>query len=141
MDRERTLCFSTIKGTRGYLAPEWVRNLPITAKADVYSFGIVLLEIVSGQNNAMFSAHRHQTTMGGSGRRAGDQFPQWAVEQMKTGRMREMVDLKLIAVDANSITDWEEVERVVLTALWCIQFDKDLRPSMGRVVEMLQGTV
>jgi hypothetical protein len=138
VDRERTLCFSTIRGTRGYLAPEWVRNLPITAKADVYSFGIVLLEIVSGHNSAIFT--RHQTIMGGSGGRPGDHFPQWAMEQMKTGRMREMVDPKL-AGDANSRIDWEEVERVVRTGLWCIQYDKDLRPSMGKVIEMLQGTI
>lgn len=137
VDRERTLCFSTIRGTRGYLAPEWVRNLPITAKADVYSFGIVLLEIVRGQNSAMFT---HHTVMEGAGRRAGDHFPRPAVEQTKTGKMRDMLDPKL-AGDVDSTIDWEEVERVVRTALWCIQYDQDLRPSMGRVVEMLQGTV
>lgn len=129
VDRERTLCFSTIRGTRGYLAPEWMRNLPITAKADVYSFGIVLLEIVSGQNSAMF---RHHQIMEGAGKRA--------VEQMKTGRLREMLDPRL-EEDVDLTIDWEEVERVVKTALWCIEYDMDLRPSMGKVVEMLQGTV
>lgn len=44
VDRETALSVSTIRGTRGYLAPEWVEfNQPITAKADVYSFGMVLL--------------------------------------------------------------------------------------------------
>lgn len=46
---------SRIRGTRGYMAPEWViQREPITAKADVYSFGMVLLEIVSGRRNFEF---------------------------------------------------------------------------------------
>ncbi|PKI69691.1 hypothetical protein CRG98_009847 [Punica granatum] len=44
--------FSRIRGTRGYMAPEWVSNLPITAKVDVYSYGIVMLELVTGMNPA-----------------------------------------------------------------------------------------
>ncbi|EOX92961.1 Receptor-like protein kinase 1, putative [Theobroma cacao] len=43
-DQTRTL--TAIRGTRGYVAPEWFRNMPITAKVDVYSFGVMLLEIV-----------------------------------------------------------------------------------------------
>lgn len=39
---------SRIRGTRGYIAPEWATNLPITAKVDVYSYGVVLLELVMG---------------------------------------------------------------------------------------------
>ncbi|KAJ4749985.1 Serine/threonine-protein kinase [Rhynchospora pubera] len=39
---------SRIRGTRGYIAPEWATNLPITAKVDVYSYGILLLELVIG---------------------------------------------------------------------------------------------
>ena len=39
--------FSKIRGTRGYTAPEWVFNLPITSKVDVYSYGIVVLEMVT----------------------------------------------------------------------------------------------
>ncbi|WZZ78538.1 hypothetical protein YC2023_099110 [Brassica napus] len=42
---------SSVRGTRGYLAPEWLANLPITSKSDVYSYGMVLLEIVSGKRN------------------------------------------------------------------------------------------
>ncbi|KAM0953476.1 putative protein kinase RLK-Pelle-SD-2b family [Dioscorea sansibarensis] len=39
---------SRIRGTRGYIAPEWVSCLPITAKVDVYSYGVVLLELLMG---------------------------------------------------------------------------------------------
>eukprot|EP01018_Ginkgo_biloba_P012991 Gb_37083 [translate_table: standard] len=118
--------------TRGYLAPEWVGNLPITAKADVYSFGIVLLEIVSGQNSTTF-------TYMATGWRQGHYFPQWAADQMAAGKMRELVDPKL--GNSMDLIAWEQVERVLKTALWCIQIDKNSRPTMGRVVQMLEGTV
>ncbi|BBH06194.1 S-locus lectin protein kinase family protein [Prunus dulcis] len=42
--------FSKVRGTRGYMAPEWMMNLKIDAKADVYSYGIVLLELLSGKS-------------------------------------------------------------------------------------------
>ena len=40
--------FSHMRGTIGYMAPEWALSLPITSKVDVYSYGVVLLEIVTG---------------------------------------------------------------------------------------------
>ncbi|KAJ7012451.1 G-type lectin S-receptor-like serine/threonine-protein kinase LECRK3 [Populus alba x Populus x berolinensis] len=43
---EQTRTHTAIRGTRGYVAPEWFRNMPITAKVDVYSYGIMLLEII-----------------------------------------------------------------------------------------------
>ncbi|KAF5778950.1 putative protein kinase RLK-Pelle-SD-2b family [Helianthus annuus] len=41
--------FLTIRGTRGYMAPEWVFKLPITSKVDVYSYGVVVLEMITGR--------------------------------------------------------------------------------------------
>ncbi|KAH9327305.1 hypothetical protein KI387_007483, partial [Taxus chinensis] len=93
VDRDQAFSFSTIRGTRGYLAPEWVLNLPVTAKADVYSFGVVLLEIVSGRNASNQSGN----------------LVQWVSVKMKEGRVaEEVVDPKL---DAGSV-DAEEMERV-----------------------------
>uniref|UniRef100_A0A2N9FCJ5 non-specific serine/threonine protein kinase n=1 Tax=Fagus sylvatica TaxID=28930 RepID=A0A2N9FCJ5_FAGSY len=48
---DQTRTFTMVRGTRGYLAPEWHKNTPISVKADVYSFGIVLLEIVCCRRN------------------------------------------------------------------------------------------
>ncbi|KAL3007621.1 hypothetical protein AAZX31_08G345000 [Glycine max] len=42
-----------IRGTRGYMASEWVYNLPITSNVDVYSYGIVLLEMTTGKSQTM----------------------------------------------------------------------------------------
>ncbi|KAG5543611.1 hypothetical protein RHGRI_016381 [Rhododendron griersonianum] len=42
--------FSRVRGARGYMAPEWISNLPITSKVDVYSYGMVMLEMVTGKS-------------------------------------------------------------------------------------------
>ncbi|KAK8967231.1 G-type lectin S-receptor-like serine/threonine-protein kinase [Platanthera guangdongensis] len=51
VSREHSHVITMVWGTRGYLAPEWVRNWPNTIKADVYSYGMVLLEIIGGRRN------------------------------------------------------------------------------------------
>lgn len=51
MGREHSQVVTMVRGTRGYLAPEWVSNRAITVKADVYSYGMLLLEIVGGRRN------------------------------------------------------------------------------------------
>ena len=48
---DQTRTFTGARGTRGYVAPEWHKNIPISVKADVYSYGIVLLEIVCCRKN------------------------------------------------------------------------------------------
>eukprot|EP01018_Ginkgo_biloba_P021481 Gb_33304 [translate_table: standard] len=120
VERERTISFSRVRGTRGYMAPEWVMNLPITAKADVYSFGIVLLEIVSGRSSS------------GSFRDRPNQLAEWIWEGIKEERWIErVVDSKL----AGKIVV-EEVERVLRTGLRCVEQDRNARPSMSEAVEM-----
>eukprot|EP00253_Pinus_taeda_P011010 PITA_11010 len=122
VDRDQAFSFSTIRGTRGYLAPEWAMNLPITAKVDVYSFGIVLLEMVTGRSSLS------SLTLQNYGH-----LVQWVSAMMKEGKaMEEVVDPKM-----HGDFDLEEVERVLKTALLCVQQEKDMRPSMSRVVEML----
>ncbi|XP_059077574.1 G-type lectin S-receptor-like serine/threonine-protein kinase At2g19130 [Cryptomeria japonica] len=54
--RDFSHVLTTTRGTRGYLAPEWISSLPITPKVDVYSFGITLLEIISGRRSLDFTA-------------------------------------------------------------------------------------
>ncbi|XP_057824518.2 putative receptor protein kinase ZmPK1 [Cryptomeria japonica] len=123
--RDRALNFSTIRGTRGYLAPEWTMNLPITAKADVYSFGILLLELVSGREAAKFN-------VGGS----SVNFVQWACENVRGGGwMVTVVDTKM-AVAGN---EEKEMERVLKMAVACVEQDRDRRPSMSELVEMLMA--
>ncbi|EEF44796.1 s-receptor kinase, putative [Ricinus communis] len=123
MNREDSLVYTTVRGTRGYLAPEWITNNPISEKSDVYSYGMVLLEIIGGRKNYDSSENSEKS-----------HFPSYSFKMLEEGRLKEIIDPKL---DVN-----ESDERVVTSikvALWCIQEEMQLRPSMGKVVQMLEG--
>lgn len=122
--RYRTL--TSVRGTRGYLAPEWLANLPITSKSDVYSFGMVLLELVSGRRNFELSNETN-----------GKKFSVWAFEEFEKGNVGNILDEKL----ADSNVDMDQVTRAVQVSFWCIQEQPSQRPMMGKVVQMLEGIV
>ncbi|XP_030488313.2 G-type lectin S-receptor-like serine/threonine-protein kinase At1g34300 [Cannabis sativa] len=121
--RYRTL--KSVRGTRGYLAPEWLANLPVTSKSDVYSYGMVLLEIVSGKRNFEVSAETNHK-----------KFSVWAYEEFLNGNIRNIVDKRLV-VDED--IDMDQVMRAVQVSFWCIQEQPSHRPMMGKVVQMLEG--
>ncbi|XP_020263390.1 G-type lectin S-receptor-like serine/threonine-protein kinase At1g34300 [Asparagus officinalis] len=120
--RHRTL--TSVRGTRGYLAPEWLANLPITSKSDVYSYGMVLLEIVSGRRNFDVSEE--------TGRK---KFSLWAYGEFEKGNIENIVDKRLLESDV----DMEQLDRAVQVSFWCIQEQPSQRPTMGKVVQMLEG--
>ncbi|KAJ6798447.1 G-type lectin S-receptor-like serine/threonine-protein kinase [Iris pallida] len=123
--RHRTL--TSVRGTRGYLAPEWLANLPITSKSDVYSYGMVLLETLSGRRNFDVSEE--------TGRK---KFSIWAYEEFDKGNVGSIVDKRLLP---SSDVDMEQLERAVRVSFWCIQEQPSQRPTMGKVVQMLEGIV
>lgn len=124
--RDFSRVLTTMRGTRGYLAPEWISGVAITAKADVYSYGMMLLEIVSGRRNSEYSQDGKVKF-----------FPSWAVRVVvDEGDILSLLDYRLDrAVDA------EEVSRICKVAFWCIQDDELQRPSMGQVVQILEGVL
>ncbi|XP_058206067.1 G-type lectin S-receptor-like serine/threonine-protein kinase At5g24080 isoform X2 [Rhododendron vialii] len=125
MAREHSHVVTMVRGTRGYLAPEWVSNRPITVKADVYSYGMLLLEIVGGRRNLDMT------------RDAEDFFyPGWAFKEMENGTPLKVADRRM-----RGTVDEEELVRALRVAFWCIQDDVSMRPSMGEVVKMLEGPV
>jgi len=127
--RDSSRALTTARGTVGYLAPEWILGLPITAKADVYSYGMVILELVSGRRNR---------DAAGPGRRGGGgcYFPLWAATKVREGQVLALLDERL-AGDA----DVEELGRACNVACWCIQQDEALRPTMGQMVQVLEGSL
>ncbi|XP_062097020.1 G-type lectin S-receptor-like serine/threonine-protein kinase LECRK1 [Humulus lupulus] len=122
LNPDQTRTFTGIRGTRGYVAPEWHRRLPITAKADVYSFGIVLLEIICCRRNVMWDLPEKEAVL-----------EEWVYTCFENGELVNLVESEEI--------DKRELERMVKVALWCIQEDPSLRPSMKKVLLMLEGTV
>lgn len=133
VEKDHSLNVSTIRGTRGYLAPEWFQSNSITAKVDVYSFGMVLFEMVMGKRNVHVCNSIEQDRQ--------LYFPEWAFEMvMIQGKMEELLDKRLNGITENQI-EMETVERMVKTALWCIQSRAEERPSMGKVAKMLEGAI
>ncbi|XP_009415772.3 G-type lectin S-receptor-like serine/threonine-protein kinase At2g19130 [Musa acuminata AAA Group] len=121
--RDFSRVLTTMRGTRGYLAPEWITGVAITAKADVYSYGMMLFEIISGRRNL------EQTEGGIAG-----YFPKLVATRLVADGVESLLDPRL-GGEANL----EEVERACKLACWCIQDGESCRPTMGQVVQVLEG--
>lgn len=136
--RDFSRVLATMRGTWGYVAPEWISGLAITAKADVYSYGMTLLELIGGRRNVETPASGANNTNGNGGGDYGDKwfFPPWAAHQIIEGNFAAVIDDRLGGVYKS-----EEAERVSLVAIWCIQDNEEMRPTMGMVVKMLEGVV
>ncbi|XP_030931774.1 putative receptor protein kinase ZmPK1 [Quercus lobata] len=124
--------FSKIRGTRGYMAPEWVFNLPITSKVDVYSYGIVVLEIVTGKGPSR-SVH----AIDDGGEVEHKRLVTWVRENMKKAAANISSLENIIDPMLEGKYDMGEMEALVQVALQCVEEDKDARPTMSQVVEML----
>lgn len=124
--RDFSRVLTTMRGTRGYLAPEWISGVAITAKADVYSYGMMLLEIVSGKRNSEYSQDGKVKF-----------FPRWAARVVvDEGDILSLLDYRL-----DRAADAEELSKICKVAYWCIQDDEFQRPSMGQVVQILEGVL
>ncbi|KAF8024560.1 hypothetical protein BT93_F1664 [Corymbia citriodora subsp. variegata] len=124
--------FSRIRGTRGYMAPEWVYNMPITSKVDVYSYGIVLLEMVTGRS----------PTEGLANTEGGDEnesklLASWVREKKRTGVPMETWIKEIVDPRLTGEFDVRKIEVLVTVALQCVEGDRNARPTMSQVVEML----
>lgn len=109
-----------VAGTTGYLAPEYAMRGQLTKKADVYSTGVLILEIVSGRSSA-------KSTWSGTPKF----LLEWAWQLYEEGRLLELVDPKLEKYPE------DEVLRYMKVALFCTQAAAQRRPSMTQVVAML----
>ncbi|KAK3442443.1 hypothetical protein EUGRSUZ_B02603 [Eucalyptus grandis] len=126
MNQSHTM--TNIRGTRGYVAPEWFRNLPITVKVDVYSFGVLLLEIISCRSCLASESSGEEREI--------DALTDWAYDRFMEGRLDALVE-----GDAQALRDTEKLKNLVMVAFWCIQEEPSLRPTMRKVTQMLEGAV
>ncbi|KAH0775778.1 hypothetical protein KY290_007189 [Solanum tuberosum] len=113
------------RGTIGYVAPELIsRSIgAISYKADVYSFGMLLMEMLDLKRNEVANEEN-----------SSQYFPYYIYDKFNKG--------KEIVVDEGANDDEKKIARKLsLIALWCIQTNPIQRPSMSKVVEMLEGEV
>lgn len=127
--KDRTRTSTNVRGTMGYLAPEWLKNAPITAKVDVYSFGVMLLEILFCRRHIEL----HQIDDGTEG---GDDMIliDWVLYWVKEGNLRDIVNH-----DLEVANDFKRFERMTMVGLWCLCPNPTHRPSIAKVIQMLEG--
>ncbi|XP_068653180.1 probable receptor-like protein kinase At5g20050 [Aristolochia californica] len=132
MGRDESRVVTTIRGTRGYLAPEWLLERGVTEKSDIYSYGMVVLELVGGRRNVLLVGD------GDKSDRKWSYFPRIVDGKVREGKVMEVVDERLMEEGG---VEEREVRTLVNVGLCCIQEKARLRPSMAEVVDMLEGRV
>ncbi|BFG17703.1 hypothetical protein CerSpe_039760 [Prunus speciosa] len=116
---------STPIGSLGYVSPEAALTGEATKEADVYSYGIVLLEILTGRKPVMFTEE-------------DEDIVKWVKRQLQRGQVSELLEPGLLELDPES-SDWEEFLLGVKVGLLCTAPDPQDRPSIADVVFMLEG--
>ncbi|MCE2055243.1 putative ribokinase [Datura stramonium] len=110
---------SPIEGTFGYMAPEYFMHGIVNEKTDVFAFGVLLLELITG-------------------RRAVDSYRKslvlWAKPLLQKNNIKEIADPRL-----GDDYDVVEMKRAMFTALSCLHHLPDIRPNMKKVVQLLRG--
>ncbi|GLT49781.1 hypothetical protein SLA2020_233140 [Shorea laevis] len=124
-DQTRTV--TEVRGTRGYVAPEWlIGKKPVTVKVDVYSFGILLLELICCRRKVEQDLEDEKQRV----------LADWAYDCYEEGKL-----YLLVQEDEEAMEDIKRVDKFVMIAIWCIQDDPSLRPTMKTVSQMLEGTI
>ncbi len=116
---------SSSVGSLGYVSPEANDSGELTREADVYSFGIVLLELLTGRRPAVFNLQ-------------DEDIVKWVKRMLQLGEITEVFDPALLDLDPES-SEWEEFLLAVKIALLCTAPDPADRPSIAEVVLMLEG--
>ncbi|GMH07692.1 hypothetical protein Nepgr_009532 [Nepenthes gracilis] len=117
-----TVCID-VAGTFGYLAPEYFMHGKVTDKIDVYAFGVVLLELLSGRkpiNNKNLNIQ--------------ESLVMWAGAILRDGKRSQLLD-----PDLGTDYDHDQIERMVLAATLCIRRDPQFRPGISMILKLLQG--
>nr|GEU92575.1 cysteine-rich receptor-like protein kinase 2 [Tanacetum cinerariifolium] len=117
---------TAIAGTLGYMAPEYLAHGQLTEKADVYSFGVLLLEVVTGMENNKSKTLEYT-----------DSLVAIAWRHFQQNKVEEIFDPNLMMHIYPNSNYQEEAMKVVHIGLLCTQEDPSLRPSMSTVLKML----
>ncbi|XP_024977328.1 probable LRR receptor-like serine/threonine-protein kinase At1g67720 [Cynara cardunculus var. scolymus] len=117
---------SIVRGTLGYLDPEYYISNHLTEKSDIYSFGVILLELISGKeaiSNESFGLNCRNIV-------------QWAKLHIENGDIQRIIDPAL-GDEYDVQTMWKMAEK----ALMCVQPHANMRPSMSEVIKEIQDAI
>ncbi|CAN6933838.1 unnamed protein product [Brassica oleracea] len=127
--RESILSLLDTRGTIGYIAPEVFSRVygRVSHKSDVYSYGMLVLE--------MIGSRAEPSTEDTASTKSSVYFPEWIYMDLEKGDIQRP--------EGNGINFEEEeiAKKITLVGLWCIQSSPSDRPSMDRVVEMMEGSL
>ncbi|KAG0603306.1 hypothetical protein M758_10G083100 [Ceratodon purpureus] len=123
-DEETHIMTVHVAGTKGYLAPEYATLGQVSEKVDVFSYGVLVLEVVSGRRNIDLSYPTGRAYLA-----------EWAWNCCSEGTLLDLVDPTLVLLSDEEV----QVQKVINIALLCIQTAAERRPTMAQVVAMLQG--
>ncbi|KAJ9549556.1 LOW QUALITY PROTEIN: hypothetical protein OSB04_022099, partial [Centaurea solstitialis] len=116
-----------IAGTLGYMAPEYLAHGQLTEKVDVYSYGVLLLEVVTGMPNRGIQTEEHTHNL-----------VSIVWKHFKEGTVEEVFDTNMMLRDDNVK---KEVKKVVQIGLLCTQEVPSLRPTMSMALQMLSNNI
>ncbi|CAN6242245.1 unnamed protein product [Urochloa humidicola] len=125
IDRDESKVMTVMRGTPGYLAPEWLTS-QITEKVDIYSFGVVVMEVICGRKNIDNSQPEESI-----------QLINLLREKAQNNQLTDMIDKQ----SDDMAVHQEEVIQTMKLAMWCLQNDSSRRPLMSTVVKVLEGTM
>lgn len=125
MDYKDTHVTTAVRGTIGHIAPEYLSTGKSSEKTDVFGYGVMLLELITGQRAFDLARLANDDDV---------MLLDWVKGLLKDRRLETLVDSDL---DGNYIED--EVEQLIQVALLCTQSSASERPKMSEVVRMLEG--
>ncbi|XP_071722882.1 probable serine/threonine-protein kinase At1g01540 [Rutidosis leptorrhynchoides] len=120
---ERSYVTTRVMGTFGYVAPEYACTGMLTDKSDVYSLGVLIMEIITGRNPVDYSRPKGEVNL-----------VEWLKTMVGDRRSEEVVDPKMPQMPSP-----KPLKRLLLVALRCVDPDATKRPKMGHVLHMLEA--
>lgn len=114
---------SDVVGTFGYISPEYFMHGRVSDKIDIYSFGVVLLELLSGRRPINSKTLTEEASL-----------VKWAKPILESGDLEALVDPNL-----DGKFDSVQMHRVVLAATSCINESAELRPKGSQILKLLRG--
>ncbi|KAI3732336.1 hypothetical protein L1987_63540 [Smallanthus sonchifolius] len=119
--------FTRMRGTRGYMAPEWAHSLPITAKVDVYSYGVVVLEMANGTRLSNVVSQETESEL-----MRFVKVNKKNIEKEDGSWIEEVIDPRL-----GGLFSRKQAAKIIEIGLSCVEEDRNKRPTMDSVVQVL----